>query len=715
MTPHTATVLSPPARRVSPIWIVALLVLAVLSLGVAATSIYLPGAMRTAAIDAAYRSNLEVADQIKITRGYYTQNVVAKVVASGSFTASILHKGDPKAIPLPATFVKDISDLLKERATTLSLVSPYPWPHRADRKMDDFEAAAWETFQTDPSAVFSRQEIRDGQRVLRVAVSDRMSSQTCVTCHNTDPESAKRDWKVGDVRAVMQVTKVVEPYLAAAEQRARMIIWALVGTAALAALALVVGTVLVDRRTREKRRADQRLHHLAHHDALTGLANRVLLWERLEHALARRCDGQHVTVLCLDLDRFKDINDALGHSTGDALLKAVGERLQSCVKDTDTIARLGGDEFVIVRTANAYPTEAVDLAGCIIEALQAPFDLNEHRLIVQASIGIASAPNDSGEVDNLLKYADLAAYSAKNEGRGRYHFFEIEMDARLEARRKLESDLRKSLANSELELFYQPILNLASNQVTGFEALLRWRHPERGLVSPGEFIAVAEETSLIVAIGEWVIREACAEATKWPAHLTLSLNLSAVQFKSPGLVQVILIALASTGLRPSRLELEITETVMMQDEQAAVATLNQLRTFGMRVALDDFGTGFSSLSYLRTYPFDRLKIDRSFIADLSEQDHNALAIVRAAVSLGSSLGMAITAEGVETKEQQELVRDVGCTEMQGYLLSRPVPSHELAQFFESQGRQGSSAAWKRAAATKITPDVSAARPMDDGV
>jgi diguanylate cyclase (GGDEF)-like protein len=654
-------------------------VVLVLGLGVAAAWLYLPSAMRAAATDAAHRSNLEIADQIKITRGYYTQNVFAKVTGSGAFSGSFTHETDPKAIPLPATFVKDISDLLKAKDTTLSLVSPYPWPHRADRKMDEFETAAWEAFQKDPDVVFSRQEVKDGRRVLRVAVADRMASATCVSCHNTHPESAKRDWKVGDVRAVMQVTKVVEPYLATAEQRARMILWTLAGTAALATLALLIGALLVDRRTREKRRADHRLHHLAHHDALTGLANRVLLWARLEQALAQRQELEHVLVFCLDLDRFKDINDALGHSTGDELLKAVAERVRNCIQETDTLARLGGDEFVIVRTTKAYPFEGADLAKAINGALQTPFDLNGHSLIVQASIGISSCPTDACEADKLLKFADLAAYSSKSAGRGSFRFFKVEMDERLEARQKLEADLRSAIENNELELFYQPLQSLVTNDITGFEALLRWRHPERGLVSPADFIPVAEETLLIVSIGEWAIREACIEAAKWPDHLSLSLNLSAVQFKSPRLVQVILIALASTGLRPNRLELEITESVMMQDEPAAVAILNQLRTFGMRVALDDFGTGFSSLSYLHRYPFDRLKIDRSFVSSITDKG-NALAIVRASANLGSSLGMAITAEGVETQEQLDQVRAAGCTEMQGYLLSPPVAVRELAQF-----------------------------------
>lgn len=640
--------------------------------------------MRSAALESAYTSNLEVADQIKITRGYYTQNVVTKVKQSGALTASFMHKDDPKAIPLPATFVKDISDLLKERATTLSLVSPYPWPHHADRKLDVFEQAAWDAFQKDPGAIFSRLEIKDGQRLLRVAVADRMTSEACVSCHNTDPQSVKRDWKLGDVRAVMEVTKVVEPYLLAAEQRSRNIVWFLVAAASLAALALITVTWLVDRRTREKDQSDQRLRFLAHHDALTGLPNRALLAERLASALAD--SSQRTAVFCMDLDRFKEVNDTLGHMTGDALLKAVALRLRNCIKSTDTIARLGGDEFVIVQSVMTERADATALAQRICDMLTSPFDANGHQIAVQVSIGLAVSPDHGTDAEELLKNADLAAYHAKSTGHGGWCMFQAEMNTTREARRKLEADLRKAHLNSELELFYQPIFTLANNELTGFEALLRWRCPERGLVPPGDFIPVAEETGLIDPIGEWVIREACAEANKWPSHLTLSINLSAAQFKNRRLVQTILIALATTGLLPTRLELEVTESVLVQDEQKVVATLNQLRHFGVRVALDDFGTGFSSLSYLRTYPFDRLKIDRCFVSDLRADDNSASAIIRAAVDLGRSLGMATTAEGVETKDQLEKLRTLGCGEAQGYFFGAPKPVSEIASHYQSEAR-----------------------------
>lgn len=677
---------------VRPMWAVPLFVLVMLAAGVAASAWYVPDAMRSAAIESAFRSNLEVADEIKVTRNYYAKNIVAKVTQSGALTASFKHKDDPKAIPLPATFVKDISDLLKDRATSLSLVSPYPWPHRADRKLDEFELDAWKAFQSNPNIVFSRQEVRDGQRVLRVAVSDVMTSQTCVNCHNGDPQSMRRDWKVGDVRGVMEVVKVVEPHLIVAEQRSHQIVLVLAIVAIVVAIALLVVTWLVDRRTYEKEQAHERLRFLALHDALTGLANRVLLGERLPGALRACKESEQVAVLYLDLDRFKEVNDTLGHATGDALLKAVASRLRGCVRAGDMIFRLGGDEFAILQLGLKEEKSACDLAERIKDVFNAPFEANGHQLAMRVSVGIAIAPTDGTEAEELLRNADQAAYHVKRHRRGGWCLFEPKMNCTRDARRKLEADLAVALENGELELYYQPVVDVTCNDISGFEALLRWRRHGHELVSPAVFIPIAEETGLIDQIGEWVIREACKQAAKWPDHLTVAVNLSAVQFRSERLVQVILIALASAGLRPNRLELEITETVLMQEPEKTIHILGQLRNFGIRVALDDFGTGFSSLSYLRTYPFDRLKIDRCFVADLSNSDNAASAIVRAAVELARNLGMTTTAEGVETSEQLERVRAIGCSDVQGYFFGAPAPLPVIKERFLAPPESASRAA-----------------------
>ena len=427
----------------------------------------------------------------------------------------------------------------------------------------------------------------------------------------------------------------------------------------------------------EHRRAEARINYMAHHDTLTELPNRKLLLERVVDALANLAKGDRLAVLCLDLDNFKEINDTLGHIVGDALLKIVAERLVACVGDACTVARLGADEFAIVQSGADQPIAATALAARVIEAVGAPVELDGQHVTVGASIGIAVAPGDGTSADELLKNADLALHRAKSEGRGIYRFFEAEMDAHMRARRKLQIDLRKAIGNGEFELHYQPLVNLERNQISCLEALLRWHHPERGLVSPGEFIPVAEETGLIVPIGEWALREACAAAAAWPNDIKVAINLSASQFKSRNLVEVVFSALASAGLAPSRLELEITETVLLTNDEATLAALHQLRALGVRIALDDFGTGYSSLSYLRSFPFDKIKIDRCFVADLSSEDEDALAILRAVAGLGQSLGIATTAEGVETKEQLARVREEGCTEMQGYLFSPPRPMRDI--------------------------------------
>ena len=434
----------------------------------------------------------------------------------------------------------------------------------------------------------------------------------------------------------------------------------------------------------EQRRVQDRVAYMAHHDGLTDLANRVHLTERLTVALADEHERNDLAVLYLDLDRFKEVNDTLGHGSGDELLKHVAERLSECIRETDLVARLGGDEFAILQIGGEQPKDATALAARLLELIGNSFEIDGQQVAVGTSIGIAIAPSDGKEADHLLRNADLALYRAKSDGRGTYRFFEPEMDRRAQARRRLEVDLRKALQNGEFELYYQPLVNLERDEIGGFEALLRWNHPERGKILPGEFIRLAEETGLIVPIGAWVLREACAEATKWPDHLKVSVNVSAVQFKGAGLATLIIAAIAATGLRPDRLEIEITESVMLEDPDAAFAVLTRLHDLGIRIALDDFGTGYSSLSNLRKFPFDRIKIDRSFVADLSEANIDAIAVVRSVAQLGVSLGMSTTAEGVETKDQLDLVRSEGCTDIQGYYISRPIPASEIAGLLQSE-------------------------------
>ncbi|RXG88673.1 EAL domain-containing protein [Bradyrhizobium zhanjiangense] len=429
----------------------------------------------------------------------------------------------------------------------------------------------------------------------------------------------------------------------------------------------------------EQRRSEAKITHMAQHDALTDLPNRVLLRERMEHAIAvTRNGGLDLAVLMLDLDRFKEVNDTLGHPAGDSLLRAVAARLRECTTETALIARLGGDEFAVIDYVTNPAVEAAALAENIRKALCEPFDLGDHRVTVGTSIGIAIAPRDGNDSDVIMKSADLALYSAKSGGRGAFRFFEPELDELMHARRNLERDMRDALAGRQFELHYQPFVSAATGKTIGFEALLRWHHPQRGLVLPSEFIPLAEETGLIVPLGEWVLRTACAEAAKWPAYVRIAINLSPAQFRSTELVPVVVGALASSGIAPHRLELEVTETVIMHDSDAVFAVLAQLRELGVRIALDDFGTGYSSLSFLQRFPFDKVKIDRSFVGELSSARAEAHHLARAVVRFAVSLGKTTTAEGVETKEQLDILREEGCAETQGYYFSRPMPASDIA-------------------------------------
>ncbi|MDR3483628.1 MAG: EAL domain-containing protein [Bradyrhizobium sp.] len=432
----------------------------------------------------------------------------------------------------------------------------------------------------------------------------------------------------------------------------------------------------------ERKRSEEQIAHLAHYDALTDLPNRVLFRQQLEHALKQVQLGEQLAVLYIDIDEFKSVNDALGHSIGDELLKAVAGRLRGCLRETDLAARLGGDEFAVIQTSVRNPSETTHLVERIYRAIRQPYECASHLITTDASIGVALASGPSTNLDQLLKNADLAMYAAKSAGRRTYCFFKPDMEAQVRARHVLEVDLRQAIADGALEVYYQPCVSLRDNRITGCEALLRWRHSERGMISPAEFIPIAEETGLINQLGEWVLMTACAEATTWPDDIRLAVNVSPVQFKSGTLALKILAALAASGLPASRLELEITEAVLIRDDEAALAVLHQLRAIGVRIALDDFGTGYSSLSYLQRFPFDKIKIDRCFVDDIAEPDGSSC-IVQAVVNIAAARHMTATAEGVETKQQMELLRALGCTEMQGYLFSQAKPAAEIRQLFFS--------------------------------
>ena len=463
---------------------------------------------------------------------------------------------------------------------------------------------------------------------------------------------------------------------------------------AAAALCLLTGlsfgvpTIAWYRRTKEKQIADRRIRFLAHHDALTGLPNRVFFGERLAQALTRTQHGEIKAMHLLDLDRFKMVNDTLGHPAGDKLLQKAADRLRAVVRGTDTIARMGGDEFAILQVGLSGPTEAATLAHRIIANLSEPYEIDGHQAVIGASVGIAVSRDGCSTSDELVRKADLALYGAKADGRGTVRFFEAEMHAQVQERLNLEQSLRNALAAGEFELHYQPLVDIGTNAITGLEALIRWRHPEKGLLLPDAFIPLAEEVGLIIPIGEWVLREACTTAAKWPPRLRIAVNLSPVQFRSAGLVHCIGRALRMSALSPDRLELEITEGTLLGDSEATLAILYELRELGISVAIAGFGTGYSSLTYLQSFPFDRIKIDRSFIRDIAASP-GSLNIVRAVIALARGLGMVATAEGVETMEQRSTVASEGCTEMQGLLFSKALPANEIEQLlFSSHDRRG---------------------------
>jgi diguanylate cyclase (GGDEF)-like protein len=439
--------------------------------------------------------------------------------------------------------------------------------------------------------------------------------------------------------------------------------------------------VVAIRDLRERRKAEEDIRFLARHDPLTKLANRNVFQEDLERALKRLDRGENFAILCLDLDYFKQVNDTLGHAIGDKLLISVAQRIDACVRKTDTVARIGGDEFAIIQAGGELPVGSTSLAARLIDAINKPYPIDGHQIAVASSVGIAIAPDDGKDSETLMKNADLALYRAKNDGCGVFRLFEPEMDAKMQARRKLELDLRQALAFNEFEPYYQPLVNVETQELTGFETLLRWRHPERGLVPPMEFIPVAEEIGLMGSIGAWILKRACSDAMQWPEGIRVAVNISATQFKGRPLELDVITALGSSGLPAKRLELEITESVLLENSEVTIATLRKLREIGVRIAMDDFGTGYSSLSYLSKFPFDKIKLDRSFTKGAGV-DANSQAIIRAVIGLGASLGISTTAEGVETRDQLALLRSEGCHEVQGYLYSKPLPVEDIPRLLQ---------------------------------
>jgi diguanylate cyclase (GGDEF)-like protein len=437
--------------------------------------------------------------------------------------------------------------------------------------------------------------------------------------------------------------------------------------------------------------AESKVAYLAHYDGLTDLPNRFLFNDTINHAINRRKDGSGIAILSIDLDHFKAVNDTLGHPVGDALLKVVGKRIEACLANDEMVARLGGDEFAVLLPRVVGSDHVTRVAKQIVDSFAEPIEIEGHQLICGTSIGIALSPGDGDTVETLMKHVDLALYEAKANGRNRFVFFEPGMDEAARTRREVELDLRAAIMRDELTLYYQPLVDINTGEPNSYEALLRWNHPTKGLVMPTDFVGVAEETGLIVQLGEWVLRTAIAELANWDEHLSVSVNLSPLQMKSASLVTTIVNALAQNQVNPQRLELEITESVLMEQSEVNLTTLHRLRSLGIRIALDDFGTGYSSLNYLRSFPFDKIKIDRCFVQDVHTRE-DCQAIIRSITSLATSLGMVTTAEGVEDADQLAQLKLQGCSEVQGFLFSKAVPAGELTNLRSSPVKRAADAA-----------------------
>lgn len=446
------------------------------------------------------------------------------------------------------------------------------------------------------------------------------------------------------------------------------------------------GWVTTHRDVTDRYRVHERIVFMARHDALTGLPNRTHFNDTLDQALARAKDGELVAIHFLDLDRFKHVNDTLGHEAGDKLLQAVTSRLRNAARETDVIARMGGDEFAIVQSGITHPGDAAALAERVIKEVSQPYDIDGQSATIGASIGIAFFPRDGHEAGQIVRNSDLALYRAKGRGRGHFQFFEPRMEERLLEENAMERDLERALAKGELELFYQPVVNFERAEITGCEALVRWNHPVKGLVSPSNFIPVAEKSGLINALGEWALREACTMAASWPDEIRVSVNMSSVQLRSDRILAVVVGALSASGLSPRRLEIEITESVVLESTAATLRLLMSLRDLGVSITLDDFGTGYASLSYLQKFQFDRIKIDPCFIKNITT-DPSSFEIVRAVAMLAIGLGMDLTVEGIETPQQLEAVRAIRCAEGQGYLFSRPLPADQIGDLLLTEDLQ----------------------------
>jgi len=751
---------------------------------------------------------LQMAQQFKILRAYYTDRVVSKVLDNNSsLTISHEHMSQSNAIPLPASLIHDMSALIndKNKDIQIKFYSPFPFKNRQGRVMDAYGEAAWAALKSNPEAQYIQHKKMNGRSIVQVAVSDTMIRQVCIDCHNSHPLSPKTDWKLGELRGVLEISSDITSLTKSGQKTGQFLALGLIIffgviftvtfrktfseiqywnqelTASEHELATRVfdtmsqSVIVTDKHNRivsinsaatkitgytieeiqgkdpkvfssgrhnrefyaamwksltttghwegeiwdrrkdgevylkwmninviydrqgnlnlyvaissditERKKTEELIWKQANFDALTELANRTLFQKRLQQELDQ-CNRSNCTlaVIYLDLDGFKDINDSLGHAAGDKLLVEVSQRLRERARKTDIVARLGGDEFTLLVTDFQQPEQIGSLAEQILEILSDPIIIQGREIHIGASIGIALYPGDGTSLEELTKHADVAMYQAKLGGKNQFQFFQHEMNAKAVHRLSLIHDLHKAVDNNSFQLYYQPKIRLADHKVIGMEALIRWPTADGQMVSPAEFIPCAEETGLIIPIGDWVLAEACRQTAQWNqqfgAQLRVAVNLSARQFRIQNIADKILLTLNAQSLPAHLLELEITESILMNDVEEAIQVMAVLRNHGISIAIDDFGTGYSSLNYLKRFPISTLKIDQSFIRDLTEGSEDA-AIVRSIISLAESLDLEVVAEGVETVEQLRFLNQQQCHAAQGYHLAKPMPPEKFEAF-----------------------------------
>ncbi len=641
---------------------------------VAVLAALVPSTMREATLDTVRRSAIDTAEQVRATHERYVAATSRRGRPGAMRGGAGAH--DPQ-LPSPGVFLNELSADLRERPSRFVVVSPYPW--RAGQEMDEFQKQAWNVFLRAPQVVFTNEETIEGKRYLRLAVPERMSKPACVECHNADPASPKRDWAVGEVAGVIDVKKLIEPNLATAERQATAVVSFVVGAGVFAAMLIVLLNLSVLRRARERREARKRIEYLAFYDTLTGAVNRGHFIGQIEEWLTSpEARARGVAIHFVDLDRFKEVNDTLGHDVGDELVRAAVQRLLKLCMKHDLVGRVGGDEFVVAQWKVTSRKQVEERAAAIVHALAQPFTVGDNTITVSASVGVVDRLVATSATE-MLKCADLALYRAKALGRNRYVVFNAQLEAEHAAQQKLETRVREALETSGFELHFQPICAAATGAIEGFETLLRLSDDQGKPIPPQTFVACAEQMGLISQIDEWVLRNACKQAAAWPANVRVAVNLSPANFGRAAITgrhlkRMVAEALETAGLPPERLELEITEGILLDNTEDVLAELAGLKELGVAISLDDFGAGHSSLSYLWKFAFDKLKIDGSFVRAMQGESATLPPILRAIVNLGHDLGVRVCAEGVETVPQAQVLVELGVQQIQGFLYGRPAPA-----------------------------------------